>query len=84
MKTVNLMLRISVLWLLLFSPGVVLAQNFGGPDAPDNLIEDDARSKPATITKRATQGWFDWKKKVQDEHGFSIGVDYTALSLTSS
>ena len=84
MKTVNLMLRISVLWLLLFSPGVVLAQNFGGPDAPDNLIEDDARSKPATITKRATQGWFDWKKKVQDEHGFSIGLDYTALSLTSS
>ena len=84
MKTVNLMLRISVIWMLLFSSGIALAQNFGGPDAPDNLIEDDARSKPATITKRATQGWFDWKKKVQDEHGFSIGLDYTALSLTSS
>ena len=84
MKTVNLMLRISVIWMLLFSSGIALAQNFGGPDAPDNLIEDDARTKPATITKRATQGWFDWKKKVQDEHGFSIGLDYTALNLTSN
>ena len=65
-------------------PAIASAANFGGPDAVDNVIEDDARSKPATITKRATQGWFDWKKKVQDEHGFSIGLDYTALNLASS
>ena len=60
------------------------AQNFGGPDAVGNVIEDDARHKLATIKKRLSQGWFDWKKKVQNENGFSIGVDYTALGLSSS
>jgi porin len=77
-------LRIKIIVLLLSLPGVALAENFGGPNAVGNVIEDDARSKPATITKRVTQGWFDWKKKVQEDHGFSIGIDYTAVGLSSS
>ena len=84
MKMVNVMPRVPVLWVLLFSPGVLLAQNFGGPDAVENTIEEDAKITGATIKKRATQPWFDWKAKMQQDHGFSIGVDYTALSLTSS
>jgi porin len=77
-------LRIKIIVLLFSLPGVALAENFGGPNAVGNVIEDDARSKPATITKRVTQGWFDWKKKVQEDHGFSIGIDYTAVGLSSS
>ncbi len=70
--------------IFIATPCAVMAANFGGPDAVGNILEDDARHKPATITKRVTQGWFDWKKKVQNDHGFSIGIDYTALGLTSS
>ncbi len=82
-KTVH-MLRISLISAILFSPLVALAENFGGPDAVGNVIEDDARHKSATITQRLSQGWFDWKKKVQDDHGFSIGLDYTSIGLSSS
>ena len=77
-------LRISLISAILLAPVVAQAENFGGPNAVGNVLEDDARSKPATITKRVTQGWFDWKKKVQDDHGFSIGIDYTAVGLASS
>jgi porin len=84
MKTVNLMLRISVIWMLLFSSGIVLAQNFGGPDAVENTIEEDARITGAVIKERITQPWFDWKAKMQEDHGFSIGIDYSAVGLFSS
>jgi len=84
MNKTNQKLCISIFTLLLLNPVIVSAENFGGPNAVGNVIEDDASHKPATITKRLSQGWFDWKKKVQDEKGFSIGVDYTALGLSSS
>ena len=65
-------------------PVISSAENFGGPDAVENVIEDDAKISGAVVKKRITQPWFDWKAKMQKEHGFSIGVDYTALGLTSS
>jgi porin len=68
----------------LFSSGLVLAANFGGPNAVGNTIEDDARSKAASISRRATQGWFDWKQKLQKDHGFSLGLDYTPVYFKSS
>ena len=77
-------MRFSIVWLLLSAPGIALAENFGGPDAVENVIEDDAKITGAVVKKRITQPWFDWKAKMQKEHGFSIGVDYTALGLTSS
>jgi porin len=77
-------MRFSIFWVLLFAPGIVLAENFGGPNATENIIEEDAKITGALIKKRITQPWFDWKAKMQEEHGFSIGVDYTALGLTSS
>ena len=78
------MVRFSIVWILLFAPGIVLAENFGGPNATENIIEEDAKITGAVVKKRITQPWFDWKAKMQEDHGFSIGVDYTALSLTSS
>ena len=77
-------MRFSIVWVLLLAPGIVLAENFGGPNATENIIEEDAKITGAVVKKRITQPWFDWKAKMQKEHGFSIGVDYTALGLTSS
>jgi porin len=84
MSSKKLKLRTLTIVLLTTQSSSSMANNFGGPNAVGNIIEDDARSKPATITKRVTQGWFDWKKKVQEDHGFSIGLDYTAVGLSSS
>jgi porin len=69
---------------LLTIPVTLMAQNFGGPDAVENTIEEDARITGAVIKERITQPWFDWKAKMQEDHGFSIGVDYSAVGLFSS
>jgi len=45
---------------------------FGGPDAVENLLEDDSPS------------WNDWKKSLKDKHGFGFSVDYTSVLLTAS
>ena len=57
---------------------------FGGPDAVENLIEDDARKTGALIDKRIIEPWFEWKKSVQEEHGLSLGIDYSAVTLKSN
>ena len=64
-------------------PTVSSAKNFGGPDAVENTIEEDARITGAVIKERITQPWFDWKAKMQEDHGFSIGIDYSAVGLFS-
>jgi hypothetical protein len=64
--------------LILSNSAIVNAQNFGGPDAVENRIADDAQPKQAFIQDRVLQPWFDWKQNVQEDHGFSIGLDYRA------
>ncbi len=69
---------------ILLLPLAASAQNFGGPDAVENTIKEDARITGAVIKERITQPWFDWKAKMQQDHGFSIGIDYSAVGLFSS
>ena len=57
---------------------------FGGPDAVENTIAEDARITGAVVEERLTQRWFDWKKGVQEQNGLSFGFDYSALYLGSS
>jgi len=57
---------------------------FGSPDSVGNLIEDDASKTGALIKKRISEPWFKWKKSVQEEHGLSLGVDYSAVTLKSN
>ena len=64
--------------------GMVFAAGFGGPNAVGNVIQDDAQTRPATITRRMTQGWFDWKQNQQEDNGFSLGFDYTPVYFKSS
>lgn len=58
--------------------------NFGGPDAVENRIAEDAELKNALVEKRATQSWFDWKKNLQEKQGISLGIDYSAVYLKAS
>ena len=57
------------------------APGFGGPDSVENQIADDARSVPALFKERVLQPWFDWKASLQEETGFSFGLDYIGLYL---
>jgi len=58
--------------------------SFGSPDAVDNQIAEDATPKNAVIEKRLAQSWFDWKAGMQKNHGFSLGIDYSTVFLSSS
>ena len=57
---------------------------FGGPDAVEVQIADDAKSIPALIKERVTDPWIEWKQGLQEEMGFSFGVDYIGLGLSTS
>lgn len=60
------------------------AENFGGPDAVENQIAEDAKPRSALVDGRASQSWFDWKSSLQEDHGLSFGVDYTTVYLGAS
>ncbi len=64
-----------------FLANPVSANNFGSPDAVENQIADDAKPRSALIDGRASQSWFDWKTALQNDHGLSLGVDYTGVYL---
>jgi len=57
--------------------------NFGGPNTVGNQLLEDAEIKGAVIEKRALQSWFDWKQKLQEEKGISLGIDYSAVYMKS-
>jgi len=76
--------KLCLVAVMLISTGSAYATNFGGPGAVGNTIADDAASIPSLIDERLLEPWFQWKQGLQDDHGFSFGLDYTPLYLKSS
>ena len=70
--------------VMLFHASVASAANFGGPDAVENTIEADAATKPAAVEERLLDNWFEWKAGLQEDHGISLGIDYSSVFLRSS
>jgi porin len=52
---------------------------WGGPDAVENQLREDAEVDRPTLFER----WFEWKDGLTERHGFSFGVDYSAVGLGS-
>jgi len=56
---------------------------FGGPGSVgEQLKEDDEVKQPYFRFERIQRGlkpWFDWKRRLNDEHGLSFGLYYSAL-----
>jgi porin len=50
---------------------------FGGPDAVENQLRDDARVDRPTLF----EPWFDWKDELVEKHGLSMSIDYSAVFL---
>ena len=88
MKSVHLAALFIVLNLALANKVVMAEESgtpaFGGPNATENIIAEDAEEKGGFVKRRITQPWFDWKKKVQEQYGLSLGVDYSGVYLQSS
>ena len=57
---------------------------FGGPNAVENQVADDAEPTPALVRERLFQRWFDWKATLAERTGITFGIDYSALSLGSN
>ena len=74
----------AIVTLLLVFTQTYGEERFGGPDAVNNTIRDDADQKDAFIDKRASQSWFDWKDQLQKDRGVSLGLDYTTSYLNSA
>ena len=57
--------------------------NFGSPNTPTRLlIEEDLRTEPLFRFPQiddSMQSWWDFKSRVNNEHGLRFGVDYTML-----
>ena len=59
-------------------------RNFGGPDAPANRIESDRVATDTLLQLDGLQSWYEWKDKLQSEHGLSFGLEYNAAYLRAS
>jgi porin len=84
MNHINLLIGLLLIGNLL--PFVTQAgeqRRFGGPNAVENVIEDDATSSGGLVTKRLLQSWFEQKAALQDAYGLSFGLDYTGVYLRS-
>jgi porin len=55
------------------------SHNFGGPNAVPNQIETDAFQALKGWSTSAGESWDAWKKGLQDDHGFGLGMDYTGV-----
>jgi porin len=58
-------------------------QSFGGPASVGAQLEEDAADKEPAFQfhaiDRALEPWFEWKKKLQEDHGFAFSIAYTGL-----
>jgi porin len=63
---------------------------FGGPNSPEGQLEEDDRVKEPAFRFPAVydsfQSWRDWKKRMNEDHGFQISGHYSTLyqSLSDS
>ena len=81
MTSVMIFIRVllAALPVLLMCSIKAQAANFGGPDAVENTIADDAVSVKSLVDERLLEPWFQWKQGLQDDHGFSFGFDYSPV-----
>jgi len=58
---------------------------FGGPNSVADTIADDREARESIFRlpwlDDARRNWFEWKDRVQEEHGLAFGFDYTAVFL---
>ena len=63
--------------------GYTTEEGLGGPSAvPHQLVENDLKKTSKfrfPAIDESLEDWFDWKKELNDNHGFQLGMDYSTL-----
>ena len=66
----------------------VLAQDerprFGGPDSVEQVIEEDRTRRGGFMETEVLDPFKDWQSGLEEDHGFSFGADYSALTVHAS
>ena len=61
---------------------------FGGPTSVGSELEEEDEVKESTFRfdgiQRALAPYFDWKARMNEEHGLALGGDYTAIFYDAS
>ncbi len=57
---------------------------FGGPDSVEVLIENDRTRQPGFIQTELFRPLEQWQERMENDHGFSLGADYSALTVSAS
>jgi porin len=57
---------------------------FGGPDAVEEQLKTDRAEKGSVIEKRLFEPLEGWQDDLEEKHGFSMGADYSALTMSAS
>jgi porin len=72
--------------LAVLSPSVTAETNsrFGGPDSVERIIETDRTDKGSFIEGRLFQPVEEWLQTLEDKTGFSVGMDYSAVTMHAS
>ena len=57
---------------------------FGGPDSVERVLETDRSPKPSFIETEVFAPLEAWQSRLEEDHGFSLGMDYSAVSVAAS
>jgi porin len=60
------------------------SRNLGGPDQVENRLHIDSNQVEPMFPSSFARGYFDWKDRISDEHGVSLGGDYSLAYLKAS
>ncbi|MEP4485474.1 MAG: carbohydrate porin [Halioglobus sp.] len=68
------------------SPAVQAEDNptFGGPDSVENTIEIDRADKGSSIDLGVFESFEQWQSSMKEDHGFSLGMDYSSVTVNAS
>jgi porin len=63
-------------------------EQFGGPEGVSGTLKRDDEKKESTFQfdglQRGLKPWFDWKRRIEDENGVALGVQFYALYQDAS
>ena len=55
--------------------------NFGGPDSVERQLETDREEKDSFVERKLFEPLEGWQDDLEKNHGFSVGADYSAVSV---
>ncbi|MEH6585015.1 MAG: carbohydrate porin [Halioglobus sp.] len=78
--------RLVILCLLAVNPAAFSedSPSFGGPDSVGRTIETDRAEKGGFIESELFAPLEQWQDKMKEDHGFSLGMDYSAVTVNAS